>query len=413
MSTAKTPRVTGHLKLIERREGPVWYARTRVPGRAPEQTTRRLAPAHLTGGKPRTGQLTRKQAEDALADLLTAERRAVGHGAYDHQPDGATFADAAAGYLHHVEHVKRREFATIKDYRLSISRYLEPRWGERPVASIQPADVERLRDDLMAAGLSARSVVRHLTVAHGVFKYAARAHGLLRNPASADLVDRPTVRYSGDFDTYDATELAALARHAVDAQDATLYLAAAMTGLRQGELLALRWRDIDFARQRVHVRRAWSQAGRHEKAPKSGKVRSVPLVRELVGPFDRLSRREHFTGDDDLIFCDRVGERLDAWALRRRYYAAHRARRTAPAALPRSAPRLRLDRRAGVPDLRRPGDVRPRARHDHRALHPPPPGRRRRRQALGGVPRRFRVPVCVPKRRHRAQISATQRSGFG
>ena len=322
MSTAKTPRVTGHLKLIERREGPVWYARTRVPGRTPEQTTRRLAPAHLTGGKPRTGHLTRKQAEDALADLLTAERRAVGHGAYDHQPGGATFADAAAGYLHHVEHVKRREFATIKDYRLSISRYLEPRWGERPVASIQPADVERLRDDLMAAGLSARSVVRHLTVAHGVFKYAARAHGLLRNPASADLVDRPTVRYSGDFDTYDATELAALARHATDAQDATLYFAAAMTGLRQGELLALRWRDIDFARQRVHVRRAWSQAGRYEKAPKSGKVRSVPLVSELVGPFDRLSRREHFTGDDDLVFRNDVGERPDAWALRRRYYAA-------------------------------------------------------------------------------------------
>ena len=132
MSTAKTPRVTGHLKLIERREGPVWYARTRVPGRTPEQTTRRLAPAHLTGGKPRTGHLTRKQAEDALADLLTAERRAVGHGAYDHQPGGATFADAAAGYLHHVEHVKRREFATIKDYRLSISRYLEPRWASGP-----------------------------------------------------------------------------------------------------------------------------------------------------------------------------------------------------------------------------------------------------------------------------------------
>ena len=215
MSTAKTPRVTGHLKLIERREGPVWYARTRVPGRAPEQTTRRLAPAHLTGGKPRTGQLTRKQAEDALADLLTAERRAVGHGAYDHQPDGATFADAAAGYLHHVEHVKRREFATIKDYRLSISRYLEPRWGERPVASIQPADVERLRDDLMAAGLSARSVVRHLTVAHGVFKYAMRKHGLLRNPAAPTSWTGPpsATRATSTRTTH---QLAALTRHATE-----------------------------------------------------------------------------------------------------------------------------------------------------------------------------------------------------
>lgn len=111
-------------------------------------------------------------------------------------------------------------------------------------------------------------------------------------------------------------------RHAADEQDGALYLAAAMTGLRQGELLALRWRDIDFAGQRLHVRRAWSQAAKAEKAPKSGKVRSVPLVTELIGPLDRLSRREHFTGDDDLVFINAVGEHLDGWALRRRYAAA-------------------------------------------------------------------------------------------
>jgi integrase len=315
-------RVTGHLKLVRRREGPVWYVKTRVPGRTPMQTTRRLAPAHEGGGKPPSGHLTRRQAQDALADLLAAERRKIGEGAYDHQPDGATFADAAGGFLRHVEHVKGREFSTLRDYRYSIGRYLNPRWGDQPVSAIRPADVERLRDDLMAAGLSARTVVRHLTVAHGVFKHAVRAHGLARNPASAELVDRPTVRYSGEFDTFDADELAALARAAADEQDAALYLAAAMTGLRQGELLALRWRDIDFAGQRVHVRRAWSQAAKREKAPKSGKVRSVPLVPELVGPLDRLSLRAQFTGEDDLVFCNEVGAHLDAWSLRRRYKAA-------------------------------------------------------------------------------------------
>ena len=116
MHPDRTARVTGHLKLIERREGPVWYAKTRVPGRTPEQTTRRLAPAHLTGGKPPAGRLTRKQAADALSDLLAEERRKVGDGAYDHQLEGATFADAAAGFLHHLEHVKGREFSTLRDY---------------------------------------------------------------------------------------------------------------------------------------------------------------------------------------------------------------------------------------------------------------------------------------------------------
>jgi len=325
MHHQRNPRPTGHLKLVERRNGPVWYVRTRVPGRKPEDTLRRLAPAHLTGGKPPAGHLTRRQAQDALGDLLAAERRNVGQGAYEHQLDGATFADAAAGFLRHVEHVKGREFSTVKDYRHSIRRYLGPRWGDRPVTAIRPADVEALRDDLMAAGLSARTVVRHLTVAHGVFKHAVRAHGLTRNPASAELVDRPTIRYTGEFVTFDADELAALARHAASEQDAALYLTAAMTGLRQGELLALRFRDVDFAGQRVHVRRAWSQAAKVEKSPKSGKVRSVPLVPELVGPLDRLSRREQFTGDDDLVFASAVGGHLDAWALRRRYEQALKA----------------------------------------------------------------------------------------
>jgi integrase len=327
----RTPRATGHLKLVTRREGAVWYVKTRVPGREPEQTTRRLAPAHLTGGTPPTGALTRKQAQDALSDLLAEERRKVGQGAYDHQPGGATFADAAAGYLHHVEAVKGREASTLKDYRQSLSRYLLPRWGERPVESITPADVAALRDDLLkatrrgregAAPLSSRSVVRHLTVAHAVFKHAIREHGLTRNPASAELVDRPTVRYSGEFLSLDAEQLAALVRAADDEATGTLYLTAAMTGLRQGELLALRWRDIDFGGQRLHVRRAWSQVAGAEKAPKSGKVRSVPLVEELIGPLDRLSRRGEFTGEDDLVFASPLGRHLDGWTLRRHFEAA-------------------------------------------------------------------------------------------
>jgi integrase len=312
------------LKLIERRSGPFWYAKTRVPGRTAEQTTRRLAPAHLAGGQPPNGHLTRKQAEDALADLLAVERRNVGAGAYDHLPSGATFADAAAGYLRHVEHVKGREVSTVRDYRYSIAKYLNPRWGERPVNAIRSADVEAFRDELMASKLSARTVVRHLTVAHGVFKFALRQRWLDVNPGSAEYVDRPTVSYSGEYRTYDREELAALVR-AADGQDKVLFLAAAMTGLRQGELLALRWRDIDFANQRVHVRRAWSQAAKTEKTPKSGKVRSVPLVPDLIAPLDDLSRREHFTQDSDLVFCSIAGCPLDGWALRRRYGRAVKA----------------------------------------------------------------------------------------
>src|SRR4051794_9682018 len=157
MSPRNVARVTGHLRPVQRAGGIVYYARTRVPGRDPVDTLQQLAPA---------GQLTRKQAEDALADLLAEERRKLGHGAYDRV--AATFADAAIGFLHHIEHVRGREQSTISDYRSSIDTYLRPRWGDLPVSAITPDDVEQLRDELLTAGLSARTVVRHLTVSHGV-----------------------------------------------------------------------------------------------------------------------------------------------------------------------------------------------------------------------------------------------------
>jgi integrase len=314
-------RVTGHLKLIDGKRGAVWYAKTRVPGRTPEETMRRLASAHLTGGKPPAGHLTRRQAQDTLADTLADERRKVGERAYEH--GSATFAAAAAGYLHHIEHVRGREQATVRDYRGSIDGYLNPRWGQLPVDAITPDDVERLRDDLAKRELSPRTIVRHLTVAHGVFKYAIRKHGLKSNPASADLVDRPAVRYSGEFVTLDPEQLAALVRAAVTEQDAVLYLTAAMSGLRQGELRALRWSDIDFPGDRIHVRRsATVGANAKIKAPKSGRVRSVPMVPQVAAALAGLWRREHFTADDDLVFGNQVGEVENDTIMRRRYFRA-------------------------------------------------------------------------------------------
>ncbi len=111
-----------------------------------------------------------------------------------------------------------------------------------------------------------------------------------------------------------------LSSHAASSQDAAIYTIAAYTGLRLGELLALRWRDVDFTKRIIHVR--WSYVQGREDRPKSHRVRSVLLIDQAARALDELSRREQFTDPDDLVFVNTVGKHVDGDALRKRYHAA-------------------------------------------------------------------------------------------
>jgi integrase len=194
-----------------------------------------------------------------------------------------------------------------------------PEFGDKPVEAITADMIDDYRARLVREGeLSARSINKLLVQLQSIFKRAQRRHKLPVNPAAG--IDRQPLKRSGDFDVLTPAEVEALARAAASEQDAAIYTAAAFTGLRLGELRALRWADVDFAKRLVHVRRNYTSRALGD--PKSGKVRSVPLIDQALPAFDRLSQREQFTGDTDLVFCSAVGTYIDESALRRRYYAA-------------------------------------------------------------------------------------------
>jgi integrase len=320
---------TGHVYLRGDKRA-AWYAKYRLPdGR---QVKKKLALAWTDKGKPPANYMTKRLAEAALRTILHEADQGTLAGM---RRTGATIEDAAAEYLRYVEQVGEVEPTVLRDYRGVIDGYLIPWFRGRALESIHHRDVSEYRDTLMEKGrslrampegeperegkLSNRVVIRHLTVLHGVFK---RAHqvwdGLPPNPASADLVKRPRLHYDGGFQTLQPEQVRLLAKHATDDQAAALYLTAAFTGLRMGELFALRWKDIDLGVARVHVRENYT--GKRLKAPKSGKVRSAPLVDEVRVALNGLSQRDYLDGPDDLVFPSPSGGHLNDMAVRRAFY---------------------------------------------------------------------------------------------
>ena len=301
---------SGHVFRVERKRGPQWFAKYRLPdGR---QVQRKVGPAWTERGRPPAGYYTKRTAEDWLRGLLDEARRGTLPGLVK---TGVTFSEATDEWLRYVEHDRDRKPSTIVGYKAILRAQLLPAFGDEPIESITTEMVES-----WLAGFDRAPATRTkaLVLLNGIFKRARKIYGLPTNPAAE--VERPPMRQSGDIDVFSLEEVMALVRAASSTQDSAIYLTAAFTGLRRGELLALRWRDVDFSNQVVRVRSSYADGAL--TTPKSGKVRSVPMAPDVAEALAKLGQRENWTGDDDLVFVGQSGSYLDGRALRRRYDAA-------------------------------------------------------------------------------------------
>jgi integrase len=279
----------------------------------------------------------------ALRRLMTEVRVVV-------PEERMTYQEAGDRYLHHLENVKRRKPSTIQDYRIMHNKHLVPHFASKPIDRISPRDVAgyitakstgkdkgRGRD---GAGLSRKTIVNQLNFAHGVFSFAVKHGWCTSNPVAA--TDRPEMEQTDpDIRFLDLTELEALLRAAgelasVPAEgeaepdmraptDHALYLTAAMTGMREGELVALRWRDVDWSASVIRVRRNYTR-GRLGTPKSKRSSRALPMADRLGGELDRHFKRSAYKGDDHLVFCHpQTGEPYDASQIRKRFYAAMEA----------------------------------------------------------------------------------------
>jgi integrase len=277
------------------------------------QVQKRIGRAWTEKTAPPEGYFTKASAKAHLDELLAQARQGTLPGLVR---TGRTFRDVAEEWLDYCEKVRDCKASTLRDYR-NMVRVLDREFGDRKIEAITPEEIE-----LWIGGYSGsnRTRQKYLVCLGSIFKRAMKVHGLPRNPA--DVVERPRVRRAAKIDVLRPEEVLALVRAAESEQDAAIFHTAAFAGLRMGELLALRWRDVDFTRRTIHVRENWTQG--ETTTPKGGTERAVPMAEEVAQRLARLGQRDHFTTDDDLVFGTPRGQHVGYKSLKERYRAALR-----------------------------------------------------------------------------------------
>ncbi len=216
-----------------------------------------------------------------------------------------------------LEYVESRVVpATHRRYKGMVATHITPKIGGVVLAKLSPLHVTRLEAEQLDSGLSSTTVRKHHWLLKAALDQAVAWRLIAVNPMTgitAVAERRPEIR------TLDATGQARLLDTAAGSRMHAPIALALGTGLRRGELLALRWSDVDLAAGRLAVRRAMRFAADRScefgpcKTERSRRVVSLPpsLSGLLVSHHTEQASKRALAGagwtDGDLVFCGAQG----------------------------------------------------------------------------------------------------------
>jgi integrase len=263
--------------------------------------------------------LTKAQAEERFRRMRDAERPTRGS-----DLERVTMTQAGEELRRRLE-VRGRKKSHKMTVESDLRNHIVPFFGSCDLAKIEPEDIERYIA-VKRKTLAAKTIRNHLGTMHSVFELGLRKRWCQKNPVK--LADRPVIKKTetrikfldqGELEKVVSTSFP---DDAFGRIEPALYLTAAMTGLRQGELLGLRWRDVDFSARRVRVVAPYVR-GEFNDPKSEGSGRSVPMAERVAGTLAALRDRSLYRMDSELVFAHpETGHPLDRSKLVRRFKGA-------------------------------------------------------------------------------------------
>ena len=281
-----------------------WYVVIELP-RTPDEKRRQ---------KWHGGFRTRKEAEAARARLV----HEFNTGLYV-EPNSMTLAEWV--HDHWLDSIQTRvKPSTFDSYRRNLELHILPRLGTRQLRQITPVMLNRLYADLLQSGnlrdgggLSPKTVRYIHTILHKALADAVDAGVTGGNPAERAKPPRPRARNKNEIRFWEPAQLRTFLELVQGHRLEAAWHLSAMTGMRRGEILGLRWQDIDFDASRISVRQALVSVGYDivHSTPKNHQARTIDLdpgtIEQLRHHRERQQADPQEWEDDyldrDLVFC--------------------------------------------------------------------------------------------------------------
>ncbi|MGB9866751.1 MAG: tyrosine-type recombinase/integrase [Bacillota bacterium] len=256
-------------------------------------------------------------AEELLTQLLTELKQ----GTYV-EPNKITVAEWLNTWLHEYKRLELRP-TTWESYEVIIRNHLVPAVGALLLQDLRPEHLQKLYNEKADAGLSAQTIHHIHKVIHGALKQAVK-NKLVRHNVS-EAVTLPRIKRR-EIKTLTPEEQARFLEVLVADRLGPAFLLLLGTGMRRGELLGLRWQDVDLDEGTVCIRRelVWTKEGPVLQEPKTEKShRLVPLpvpVWEALRRHKARMEAEGNYGPSAFVFCTSNGNYIIPRNFNRKFY---------------------------------------------------------------------------------------------
>ncbi|MBJ6361840.1 site-specific integrase [Paenibacillus sp. MAHUQ-46] len=217
---------------------------------------------------------------------------------------------------------------TLGTYKLNITKHITPYFQNQEMGKITTQMIEKFYTHLSKeSGLAERTIQDIHKIVKSSFKTAVKRRYLSYSPA-AD-AEAPKVPRK-EMSVWNLEETVCFLKICDKSDLHIAFLLALTTGMRQSEILAIRWKDVDFENGVLHVRQTLSHDGKHiyQDTKTKSSTRSITLIEKTMDSLkehrkkvkkQKLSAGTNYQ-DNDLVICTKLGTPINPRNLLRTFY---------------------------------------------------------------------------------------------